>query len=84
MRDYICVDVRGQVETDANAARVSGGVGVGDQGQSGGVGEAEGDWCGRVVEMGCGGEFFGFGGGREGTVKHQAAGVSCRHTRQSE
>lgn len=68
MGDYICVNMRAQVEAYADTAWVGGGVCVKDMGDPCGVGEAEGDRSGRVVEMGCSGEFFGFWGGCEGAI----------------
>ena len=75
MGDYICVDVGAEVESDAETARVGGGVRVGDLGETGRVGEADSYWCGGIVEVGCGGEFFGFWGGCEGAIEHQATSV---------
>lgn len=46
-------------------------------GESGGIGEAESDGSGRAVEVGCGGEFFGYGEGCEGAIEHQATSVGC-------
>ena len=77
MCDYICVDARAYVESDAEAAGVGGGICVGDLGDAGRARKAERDWGGRVIEMGCGGEFFGFRAGREGAIEHQAASVCC-------
>ena len=76
MCDNVCVDVRAQVEAYADTARVGGGVCVGDLGDPRGVGEAEGDGRGRVIEMGCGGELFGFWGGCEDAIEHQTASMS--------
>lgn len=77
MCDDICMDMRAQVEAYADTARVGGWVCVRDLGDASGVGEADGDRSGRVVEMGCSGEFFGFRGGCEGAIEHQTASVSC-------
>lgn len=76
MCDNVGVDMRGQVEAYADTAWVGGGVCVWDLGDPRGVGEAEGDWSGRVIEMRCGGELFGFGSGCEDAIEHQTASVS--------
>ena len=43
MRDYVRSDVRAEVETDAEASWIGVGAGVGDLGDTGRVGEAQGD-----------------------------------------
>jgi hypothetical protein len=59
--DYVSVLVIAQNEADGNTARIGVSIGVRDVGDPGGVGEADPDGCGGLVEVrGCG-ELGGFG-----------------------
>ena len=51
MRYNIRVDMFAEIETDSDAAGTGVGICVWDVGETGGVGEADGQGCGGLVEM---------------------------------
>ncbi len=73
--DDVGMDVRGELETDGEAARAGVGIGVRDERDAGGVREADDDRRGRARDVRGASEIFGGGGGGEGAAEQEAFGV---------
>lgn len=76
--DDVGVTARAEMEANGDPAGIGIGVGVGDGGETGRVGEADGDGAGWVREMGGTGEGLGVGRGGEGAVEEESFGMGCR------
>jgi hypothetical protein len=67
--------VRGELEADGDTARAGVGIGIRDERDAGGVGEAHDNRCGGARDVLGAGEVCSGGGRGEGAAEHDALGV---------